>query len=489
VPESLRSQTIRGLFWSFLESAGLKGMQFAVSIVLARILFPEQFGLIGMLAIFIAVAQAFIDSGFGAALIQQREVTAADVSSIFYFNVFIGLVSAGLLCWLAPVIADFYSQPTLTPLTRALSLVLVINSFGMIQGTMFAKQINFKTNTQASLVASGLSGVAGIILAVMGFGVWSLVGQQIVGSLFSTLALWLLSSWRPALVFSFKSLRRMFGFGSKMLISGLLNQIFVNSYLLIIGRLFSATDLGLFTRAKTLGELPTHTLSFMVGRVTFPVFSKIQNDPARLKSSMQKALVFLVMVNFPMMIGLVVIARPLVLLLLTEKWADSIPYFQLFCLVGLIFPLHLINLNLLQALGRSDLFLRLELIKKVLIIINLSITWQWGIAAMICGMIITSLFSFYLNSYYTGTLINYTIREQFSDFAGYLILAVLTAIGVYGVGFFCFPNLWSQLAVQLLMGVLSYIVLCRLFRLSVFMEVWESGRTLFSSFYGKIAAN
>jgi O-antigen/teichoic acid export membrane protein len=205
----------------------------------------------------------------------------------------------------------------------------------------------------------------------------------------------------------------MFGFGSKMLISGLLNQIFSNSYLLIIGRLFSATDLGFFTRAKTLEELPTQTLSWMVGRVTFPAFSRIKDDPARLKSGLKKALVLLVMVNFPMMICLLVIARPLVLLLLTEKWADSIPYLQLFCLVGLMFPLHLINLNVLQAIGRSDLFLRLEIIKKVLIIINISITWQWGISAMICGMIITSLISYYLNSYYIGTLINYAIREQF----------------------------------------------------------------------------
>jgi O-antigen/teichoic acid export membrane protein len=483
VTDTLRSQAVRGLLWSFLESAGLKGVQFAVGVVLARILFPEQFGLVGMLTIFMAVAQTFIDSGFGAALIQKREATATDMCSIFYFNIFVGLVSAGILCWVAPVIADFYSQPTLTPLTWALSLILIINSFGLIQKTILAKQISFKTNTQASLVASVLSGVAGIILAATGFGIWSLVGQQILSSLFITLFLWFLCSWRPAWVFSFKSLEKMFGFGSKMLISGLLNQVFSNCYLLIIGRLFSASDLGFFTRAKTLGELPTHTLSWMVGRVTFPAFSKIQDDPARLKSGLKKALVLLVMVNFPMMICLLVIARPLVLLLLTEKWADSIPYFQLFCVVGLMFPLHLINLNVLQALGRSDLFLRLEIIKKVLIIINVSITWQLGISAMICGMIVTSLLSYYLNSYYIGTLINYAIREQFGDFAGYLIIAALMAIGVYAVGLLSFPNLWSQLAAQLFIGMLSYIALCRLFRLSGFMEVWQAGRNLFTSFF------
>ncbi|MBI5582152.1 MAG: lipopolysaccharide biosynthesis protein [Deltaproteobacteria bacterium] len=483
--DTLRSQTVRGLFWSFLESAGLRMVQFAVGVVLARILFPEQFGLIGMLAIFIAVAQTFLDSGFGAALIQKRDVTATEICSIFYFNVLAGLISAGILCWVAPLIADFFKQPILTPLTRLLSLILVINSFGLIQGTILVKQINFKANTQASLVASVLSGAIGIILAVSGFGIWSLAVQQILSSFFRTSFLWFLSSWRPALIFSFKSLRKLFGFGSKMLISGLLNEIFNNCYLLVIGRLFSATDLGFFTRAKTLGELPSHTLSGMVGRVTFPAFSIIQNDPVRLRRGLKNALVLLVMVNFPMMICLLVIARPLVLLLLTEKWAESIPYLQLFCLVGIMFPLHLINLNVLQALGRSDLFLRLELIKKFLIIINLSITWQWGISAMICGMIITSLLSYYLNSYYTGPLVNYGIREQFCDFAMYLIMAALMAIAVYAVGLLPFPNLWTQLLVQIAVGMLSYLGLCRLFRLPDFMVIWQAGRNIFASFFVK----
>ncbi len=487
--DSLRSQTVQGLLWSLLESAGLKGVQFTVGVVLARLLFPEQFGLIGMLTIFMAVAQAFIDSGFGAALIQKREVTATDMCSIFYFNIFIGLVSAGILCAAAPWIANFYSQPMLTPLTRVLSLILIINSFGLIQETILAKQINFKTNTQASLVASVLSGFAGIILAVTGFGVWSIVGQQILSAGFRTLALWFLTPWRPAWVFSFQSLKTMFGFGSKMLISGLLNQIFSNGYFLIIGRLFSATDLGFFTRAKAIGELPTQTLSGMVGRVTFPVFSTIQDDPVRLKSGLKKALVLLVMANFPIMVCLLTIARPLVLFLLTDKWIDSVPYLQLFCLVGLLFPLHLINLNVLQALGRSDLFLRLEVIKKILVIINVSITWQWGISAMIWGMIITSLISYYLNSYYIGTLIDYAIGEQIGDLASYLVLSVVMAFAVHTAGFLSYPNLWSQLAVQLSIGISSYVGLCRLFRLSIFMEVWRAGRSMLAAFYEKRADN
>jgi teichuronic acid exporter len=471
----LRSKTFRALSWSFLESIGLQGVRLVIGIVLARLLAPEQFGLIGMLTIFVAVAQSFLDSGFGAALIQKREATPIDTCSIFYFNIVVGLAAAGLLCVWAPWIAAFYHQPILTPLTRALSLTIVINSFGMVQSAILSKQINFKTQTKASLIASVLSGIIGVTLAVMGFGVWSLVVQQIAAAFLGTVLLWLLNDWRPRLIFSFKSLREMFGFGSRLLASGLLNQIFNNIYLLIIGKLFSATDLGFFSRAKALEEIPSQTLSGMVGRVTFPVFSTIQDDPARLKRGLKKALTFLVMVNFPMMIGLAVVARPLVLVLLTEKWSESIPYLQLLCCLGSLYPLQLINLNILQSLRRSDLFLRLEIIKKVLIIISITITCRWGISAMIYGMIAISLISYYLNSYYTGVLIGYPVREQLHDLISYLIMAMLMGIAVYAAGLLPFRNPWSMLLVQINTGIIIYVCLCRLFRLMTFMEIWQGG--------------
>lgn len=475
IQSSLKQKTIHALFWSFFESAGLQSVRFVVGIVLARLLFPAQFGLIGMLMIFMAVAQSFLDSGFGAALIQKREATLTDTCSIFYFNIGVGLAAAGLLCMVAPWIAVFYNQPILTPLTRALSLTIVINSFGLIQNTILTKQVDFKTQAKVSLIASALSGIIGVSMAATGFGVWSLAVQQISSTFFRTVFLWLLNGWRPAPIFSLKSLREMFGFGSRLLASGLLNQIFDNIYLLVIGKLFSATDLGFFTRAQTLREVPSKTLSEMVGRVTFPVFSTIQDDPARLKKGMKKALTTLVLVNFPMMIGLAVIARPLVLVLLTEKWTESIPYLQLLCLVGLLFPLHVINLNLLQALGRSELFLRLEIIKKILIVINIAVTVRWGISAMIYGMIGTSIISYYLNSYYTWILIGYSIREQLRDLSSYLIMAVLMGVAVYAAGLLPFRNLWSMLLVQITIGIVIYVGLCRLFRPSAFMEIWQMG--------------
>ena len=335
---SLQHKTVSALLWSFLQTAVQKGLQFVIGIILARLLFPEQFGLIGMLALFMAVIQAFLDSGFGAALIQKREVTKTDTCSVFYFNILVGLVAACLLSLAAPWIADFYNQPILTPLTRALSLTCVINSFGIIQQTLLTKQLDFKIQTKVGLIAGSLSGTVGITLAMLDFGVWSLVVQHVSAAFVSVVCLWVFSPWRPALIFSFKALGNMFGFGSRLLLSSVLNQIFDNIYLVVIGKLFSATDLGYFARAKSLNDIPSQSLSEMAGRVMFPVFSTIQDDPVRLKVGFKKALIFLGLVNFPMMIGLAVVAHPLVLVLLTDKWAPCVEYFQLLCVGGVLYP-------------------------------------------------------------------------------------------------------------------------------------------------------
>lgn len=471
----LRTKTIHALSWKFFGNIWGYGVRFVTGIVLARLLFPEQYGLIGMLTIFIAVAQSFMDGGFYSALIQKREVTQADICSVFYFNIVIGMAAAGLLCLIAPWVATFYKQPILKPLMRVLSLTIVIGSFGNIHYILLTKQINFKIQFKVGILAGVLSGITGIVFAIAGFGVWSLAIQQISSAFFNTVFVWCWNAWRPAWIFSFKSLRDMFGFGSRLLASGLLIQIFGNIYLLVIGKLFSATDLGFYTRAKNLEELPSRFFSWNVGIVTFPVFSTIQHDLAQLKRGVKKVLTSVVLVNFPLVIGLAIIARPLVLVLLTEKWAECIPYLQLFCGVELLFPVILINQNLLQALRRSDLFLRLEIINKGLLVINIAITWQWGISAMICGMIVLSIISCYLTSYYSGGLIGYPIWEQLRDLLPYLFMAVLMGLLVFGAGLVWFPYYWVMLLVQITIGIVIYISLCRLFRLPAFMEIWKEG--------------
>lgn len=469
----LKSKANRAALWSFVETMGQRLVQFVVGIILARLLLPEQFGLIGMLMFFMALAQIFLDSGFGAALVQKQQITETDISSIFYFNIFVGIAATGFLCGLAPWVAAFYKQPILTPLLCLMSTVLLINAFGLVQNTLLIKSIDFKTQAKVSLIAGLLSGLIGIGMAYRGFGVWSLAAQQISGAALRTVLLWFFNRWRPAWLFSFQSLRELFGFGSKLLCSGFLNTLFDNIYLIVIGKLFSPADLGYFTRADHLQRLPSMTLSGMVGRITFPVFSAIQDDRTRVKRGMKKALTVLGLINFPVMIGLAVVSRPLVLVLLTEKWAPCIPYLQVLCLVGLMFPLHLINLNVLQAMGRSDLFLRLEIVKKVLIIGNIAITWRWGIMAMIVGQVVISLGSYYLNAYYNKILLHYSVWEQIRDLCPYLINAMAMGGLIYLVGFLPIASSLIVLLCQVMTGGIIYLTLCRILRFPAYMDLQQ----------------
>ena len=477
----LKNHTIKGFFWSFLERIGQQGIQFIISIILARLLLPEQFGLIAMLTIFMAVAQSFVQSGFGSALIQKQDASHLDECSIFYFNIFVGFFVAAVLFFTAPWIADFYRIPLLAPLARVLSLNLVINAFGVVHTTLLTKRIDFKPQMKVSLVATVLSGFIGVAMANNGYGVWSLVAQSIGSNLFRTALLWLFLPWRPSWMFSLDSLRSMFSFGSKMLFSGLLDTIYNNLYLVIIGKLFSATDLGYYTRAQQTQQLPVENLSTTVGRVTFPVFSSIQDDEARMKRGTRKALSTLAMVNFPLMIGLAVVAKPLVLVVLTEKWLPCVPYLQLLCMVGLLYPLHAINLNVLIAMGRSDLFFRLEIYKKAMITAMICITYRWGILAMIYGQIATSVIAYYMNSYYTGKLLSYPITEQIKDFVPVFGLASVMGCGVYLAGYLSVQSSMKLLISQVLIGVVLYIFLCSLTRISSFMEILSMAQDKYQS--------
>jgi teichuronic acid exporter len=469
--DNLQNKTVNAFSWSFADAILTRGAQFIVGIILARLLLPEEVGLIGMLAIFIAVAWLFLDSGFGAGLIQKQDASQTDICSIFYFSVLIGILATGLVCLVAPWVADFYGHPILTPLLRLLSLIILISSFGLIQSTLLTKNLNFKTQTTANLIASTLSGITGVTMAVLGYGVWSLAIQQVSHVFFATICLWFLSPWRPALLFSFRSLRELFPFGSRLLVSSVLDRIFDNIYLVVIGKLFSASDLGLFTRAKSLEDISSRTLPEVVGRVTFPVFSSIKSDPAKMKRGFRKALTVMALVNFPILIGLAVMARPLVLVLLTEKWVGCVPYLQLLCVGGLVYSLDFMNLNLIKALGRSDLVLRLEIVKKVLIVINIAVTWRWGISAMIYGMIITSIISYYVNCYYNGILLNYSIGERVRDLLPYVSITVLMGLTVFAAGLLPFSSNLYMILAQTTVGVVTYGGLCWLARLSSIMHI------------------
>jgi teichuronic acid exporter len=482
VVTDLKARALHAVCWSFLERVGQQGVQFVIAIILARLLLPAQFGLIGMLTIFMELARVFIDSGFGAALVQRRETTDVEACSMFYFNVLVGVLAAGLLCALSPWIARFYGQPILTPLTCALSVTLVLHSLAAVQTALLNKRIDFKTQLKVSMSAGALSGVIGIAMALRGCGVWSLVGQYIAAGFFRTLLLWRLNTWRPRRVFRLAALREMFRFGSCLLASSLLNTAFENIYVVVIGRLFAPAQLGLYSGARRIQNMATLNITGVVTQVAFPVFALIQDDPVRLKRSLRKAMATLALVNFPVMVGLALAARPLVYVLLTEKWAPCIPWLQLLCVAGLLYPFQSLHLNVLKAQGRSDLFFLLEIIKKVLVVVLIAATCRWGVTGLIWGQVIMSVLGYYINSYYTSRLLHYRLREQLADLGPYAAVTALMGLGLYAVQLLPFGGDALLLFVVILLGILLYVLLSYALRLPAFLETARAARERWRSY-------
>jgi len=470
--ESLKDRTLIASSWIFFESVGVQGARFVTGIILARLLSPEEFGLVAMVMVIIGVAQPFLDGGFGGALIQKKNINALDINSVFYFNIFLGFIFSLSIFFLAPCISNFFNQPLLNNMTRALSFVLLINSFGIIQIVILTKNLNFKVQTKANLIACLFSGTIGITMALLGFGVWSLVAQLITNALSSIFFLWFFNDWRPTLSFSLQSLRELFSFGSRLMASGILNIAFENLYSLMIGKLFSARDLGLFSRANNLQGLPSNTLARLVERVSFPVFSTLQDNRSQLKSGIVKTVSTISLLNFPLMIGMAAVSKSLVFVLLGVKWIECIPYLQLLCIVGLLYPLDMLNLNLLLSLGKSDLFLNLKIVKMFLIIINISFTWRFGIFVIILGMVAISIVLYILSSYYVRNLIGYEITEQLKNILPYMISSAIMGTIISALYYFL-DNHIIILVTQIFVGVSIYILICSIFKLSAFMELWH----------------
>lgn len=445
--ESLKSKTVKGVFWSSIERFSVQGVQFIIQIIIARILLPSDYGLIGMLAIFMAVSQSLIDSGFSNALIRKQNCTNTDYSTVFYFNIVVGIVLYGILYFSAPLIANFYKTPELVLITRVVGITLFINPLTVVQRAILTKRVDFKTQTKASLTAAIISGVIAIVMAYSNYGVWALVVQTIINGVLTALLLWIFSKWAPHKVFSWVSFKEMFSFGSKLLISGLLDTVYRNLFTLVIGKQFNKTELGYYTRADQFAQFPSSNLTGIFGRVTYPILSTLQDDDAKLKEVYRKYLRLSAFGIFPLMTGLAALASPLIILLLTEKWSGVIILLQIVCFSYMWYPIHAINLNLLQVKGRSDLFLRLEIIKKGFGIIMLFITVPLGIEAMCIGSIITSLIALVINTNYTGKLINIGFLKQMKD----LFPTLLYAISMFLVIFFSIKWIDSNI-IKLLFG-------------------------------------
>jgi teichuronic acid exporter len=470
---TLKQKTVSGLLWSFIDQLANLGITFIAGIILARILSPREFGLIGMITVFISVSESFINSGFSSALIRKKDCTDTDFSTVFYFNLAAGVLFFIILFFSSRAIAGFFNEPQLEAIVQVLGIVLIIDSLTLIQRTILTKRIDFKLQTRISVIASLGSGIVAIIMAFNGFGVWSLVAQRLLRQGINSFFLWLWNRWRPLWVFSMQSFKELFGFGSKLLISGLIDTIYRNIYYLVIGKFFSATDLGYFTRAQHFRDLPSKNLNGIIGRVSYPVLSSIQDDIHRLKVNYQKLIRSTMLITFVLMLGMAAVAEPMIITLIGEKWRPSIIYLQMLSFVGMMYPLHALNLNMLKVSGRSDLFLKLEIIKKILAIPTIVIGVIWGIKIMIAGMMVNTLIAYYLNSYWSGCFIGYSFREQVKDILPSFGLALLMAAGVFLLGLALPFNYPLTLIVQIIAGGAFIFLFCESTKFKDYLFVKE----------------
>ena len=455
--DSLKNKTKKGLAWSMIERFATQGVQFLFGIILARLLSPDDYGIIAMPLVFLAIAQCIIDSGFSTALIRKPELTEDDLSTAFYFNIGIGILCYAVLFFSSPLIADFYHTPILSSLLKVTALAVLFNPLCAVQQAILTRKIDFKTQAIVSFSGAVVSGIVGLYMAYNGFGVWSLVFQQVGGYVMRTILLWILGKWKPKRKWSWESFHYLWGFGSKMLGSALLDTIYNNIYPIVIGKYFSAQDLGNYTRAQQFSSLPSSNVTGVLQRVTFPVLSSIQNEDERLAKNYRKILKLSAFLIFPLMLMLSAVADPLVRVLLTDKWEGSIILLQIICFSMMWYPIHAINLNLLTVKGRSDLFFRLEIFKKVVGVIIMCITIPNGIIWMVSGSIASSMIALVINTYYTGKIIHVGYFKQMRDLLP--IFGVSFAMWlVIHASFWFSSNIYTQLFIGVIVGVVFYLV-------------------------------
>ena len=468
--ESLRNKAVKGVGWSFADNLLGQGVMFLVGLVLARLLCPEDYGLLAYLTILISISNSLVDSGFSNALIRKSDVKDIDYNTTFITNLLVSTSIVAVLYFTAPVISIFFERAELTALIRVMSLIVIINALSLIQKTRLTKNVDFKTQTKASLISSISSGFVGIGMALYGCGVWSLVGQQLARQLHYTLFLWIFTKWYPKLQFSMNSFKELFGFGWKLLVSGLIDTVWREIYQIVIGKCYSPATLGQYTRAQQFGSVFSSNLTSIVQRVSYPVLSEVQNDKERLKSGYQKVIKVTMLVTFVLMLGLAATAEPVVVTLIGKQWLPAVPMLQIICLQMMLYPLHALNLNMLQIQGRSDLFLKLEIIKKIIAIGPLLLGVFIGVYWMLIGSVCIGFFAYYLNARYSGTFLGYSIKEQITDILPSFGIALMMALVVYAISFIDLSSI-LLLFIQLVVGTFITLFFCESFKLEEYKEI------------------
>lgn len=456
--------------WSAIDNVVQFGVQFIVSIVLARLLSPDDYGLIGIITIFTTVCTAIINGGFSNALIRTQKPTDEDYNTAFICNLLMSILLYAIVFICSPLIADFFNRQELVALTRVSSFTMIIGALAIVQQARLTKRIDFKTQTKITLIASVASGVIGISLALMDFGVWALVMQGIISQLLRTILLWIYNHWIPSIRFSKESFNRLFGFGWKMMASSILDSLWTQLYQVVVGKFYSPATLGQYTRAKQFSTMFSSNLTTVIQRVTYPVLSDIQDEKERMVAAYRKIIKTTMFMTFALMFALGAVSEPLLYCLIGPKWHESATYLPLICLVSSLYPLHAINLNMLQVQGRSDLFLGLEIAKKIIGLAPLFIGAFVGIFPMLYTTVITSIISYFLNSYFSGKLLGYSSWMQLRDIAPSFFISLSMAVIVFCLRFLPFSN-WLILPMQILLGIIVFFFLCKITKIEEYKEV------------------
>lgn len=460
--DNLKQKTRKGLFWSAAGNFANQGMRFVFGLILARLLSPDSYGVIGMLGVFMCIVQVFIDCGFSQALIAKQDRTQTDFSTEFFFNIGVGILGYVILFIAAPFIASFYAMPILSPVLRVIGLGVIINSLCVVQSAQFSIRLDFKTPAKLGVATNLFSGFVGIVLAYLGWGVWALVFQQVAGGVLNAIMLWLLAGWKPTLEFSKDSFRYLWNYGSKILVSSLIQQVYDNLYSLLIGKFYNARQLGLYSRAQGFVSLPSTNLSGILGNVTFPILSKISNDRERLVVIYRKMMRTAAFIVFPLMLGLFAISSPLIKILLNEQWYDCIILCKLLCLALLWQPLSYIHLSILKVVGRTDILLKLEIYKRGVGIVSIFATIPFGVVGMCVGFVIWYIYCFLLNTYYTSKVLNVPILYQIHDVLPILMNAFAMGVVVYFITMLHI-NVYVQFFAGVTLGVIIYYLISKLF--------------------------
>lgn len=473
--QSLKNKALTGMIWNGIDKIAIKGIAFIIGIILARILMPSDYGLIGMLAIFIAFSDLFVGGGISQALIQKTDRTDIDYSTIFHFNLIVSLICYLILFFTAPLIAQFFNAPQLTMLTRVLTLIIIINALTLVQQTRLTIKLDFKTQAIISLFSVVIGGAIGVFLAYNGFGVWSLVVQMLSSSFVRAASLFYVNKWIPMLIFSMSSFKRLFGFSSKLLAAGFVATVVNNLYSILIGKIFSSKDLGFYTKAKEYPELLSATLSTVLQGVSFPILASLQEDKDRMVSVYSRMMGMVVFFVVPSLTLFALLSEPFVRFFLTDKWLPVVPLMQWMCFARIITPISSLNMNILNAIGRSDLFFLVDISKLPLAIAALLITVPLGLTAVLIGHFATSFICYFINAYYPGKLFNFGALRQIKEMWR-VVCATLVMSAVVFISMIFLPSDLLKLLVGIPVGFLTYLLAVYLLKANELKEIYQMMR-------------